>query len=117
MVVPPPPPPPPPQAERPPSAIRNASIPSIALHLLRRAGIPKNTSTASTAPPPAPSSPEPAGLRRSVVVAGVVVTASVALPDVLEAPSVMVPLGSHEGRLDAPLGEVVSEQLRVTVPA
>jgi hypothetical protein len=52
-----------------------------------------------------------------VVVAGVVVTASVALPDVLEAPSVMVPLGSHEGRLDAPLGEVVSEQLRVTVPA
>jgi len=46
-----------------------------------------------------------------------VVTESVPLPDVLEALSEMVPLGEQLGRFEAPLGELVSEQLSETVPA
>jgi hypothetical protein len=51
------------------------------------------------------------------VVVGVVLTASVAFPDVAVALSVIVPLGEQLGRFTAPLGELVSAQFRVTVPA
>ena len=91
---------------------------SMDLQLRRRAGIPRKTRNAKTAPPPAPSRPlPPAGLRSSETVAAVVVTESVPLPDVLEALSEMVPLGEQLGRFEAPLGELVSEQLSETVPA
>ena len=110
---------PPPQASRLPSAISNTIMPSMARQALRRAGMPKKTSRANSAPLPASTNPLLADFLTASdsIVAGVVLTASVAVPDVVEALSVIVPLGEQVGRLTAPLGEVVSAQLRETVPA
>lgn len=94
------------------------SRPSMARQLRRRAGTPKKNSIASTAPAPAPNRPlPPTGLRSSDVVAGVVATESEAVPEVAVALSAMVPLDEQVGRLEAPVGEPVSEQLSDTVPA
>jgi hypothetical protein len=95
------------------------SAPSIVRQLRRRAGIPKNSISARIAPPPAPSQPLPGpifGLTSSLLVAPVVVTVTVpvAVPEL----SVSGDDGPvQEGRSLAPLGEEVSAQLNVTVPA
>lgn len=86
-----------------------------------RRGTPRNTSTASAAPLIGVQ-PRPwfaLGRASVAVVGGVVVTVIVAVPDVVPALSVMgEPLVTvQEGRSVAPCGEVVSAQLRLTVPA
>ena len=52
----------PPQADKLPSAVITIRIPSIERQLRRRAGIPRKTRSASTAPPPAPAQPPPGSL-------------------------------------------------------
>src|SRR6185437_7921241 len=75
-------PPPPPQAERLPNASISTTMPSIARHPRRRAGIPKNIIRARIAlePPSARPLPGNAGRLSEAVVAALVVTVAVPLP-------------------------------------
>lgn len=102
------------------------SAPNIVRQLRRRAGIPKNSSNASTAPPPAPSQPLPGqplsgpilGRTSSLLVAAVVLTVTVPVPLVVVSLSAIPePDTAQVGRSVAPLGDEVSAQLKVTVPA
>ena len=95
--------------------------PTIDRQLRRRAGIPKNSSNASTAPPPAPIQPFPGpifGRTSSLVLAAVVPTVTVAVPLVVDELNVTVWLPFEQlGRSVAPDGDEVSAHVIVTLPA
>jgi hypothetical protein len=79
--------------------------------------MPKSSNAASTAPPP-PIFHKcwSIGRARAVVEAAVVFTVSVDVPLPPEARVRLVGLSAQVGRLCAPVGEVVSEQLKFIVP-
>jgi len=116
-----PPPPLPPQPAMVPRTTISTNIPSIDRQLRRRAGIPKNSNSASTAPPPAPIQPLPGpsfGRTSSLLLAAVVSTVTVAVPVVVVELSVTVWLPFVQlGRSVAPDGDEVSAQVSVTLPA
>jgi hypothetical protein len=93
-VEPPPPLPPPPHAVMLPSAAIMIRTTSIDLQLRRRAGIPRKSRKARTAPPPAPAQPRPLpgsfGEASAALVAAVVLSAMVAVPLVMLELSVTV---------------------------
>lgn len=100
-------------AERLQKAAISRSAPSRARQEQRRAGIPKKTSMARTAPPPALAQPPTRGFSRAaalVVLTETVAVAVVALSVMLESEAM------QEGRSMAPEGEEVSAQASVTVP-
>ena len=106
---------PPPQAANPPNTVIKSRTPSIDRKPRRRAGIPRKTRKARTAPPVhAP----PAAGRIIALPDPVVVTVTVAVPVVVPLLRVTVELPPEQvGRSFAPVGEVVSAQVSVTVPA
>jgi hypothetical protein len=86
--------PPLPQAAMLPSAAITTRTPSIDRQLRRRAGIPRKSRKARTAPPPAPAHPRPLpgsfGEASAALVAAVVFSSTVAIPLVMLELSVTV---------------------------
>ena len=113
-----------PQPARPPSATMRATAHSIDRQLRRRDGIPRKTRKAITAPPPAPTHarflPRPLDREKSVVVlvGAVVVIVAVTLPlGVDELNATVVGDSAQVGTSTALVGDVVSAQFSVAVPA
>jgi len=86
--------PPPPHAVRLPNAAITTRTPSIDRQLCRRAGIPRKSRKARTAPPPAPAQPRPLpgsfGEASAALVAAVVFSSTVAIQLVMLELSVTV---------------------------
>jgi len=94
---------PPPQALRLPSSVINTRTPSIDRQPRRRAGIPRKTTKARSAPPAAPKTPRflpgSFGETRLLVVAAVVLIVAVAVPlVVLELSATVVGLIEQLGK-------------------
>jgi hypothetical protein len=105
----------PPHPMAPPATTRSRMA-SREMKERRLEAMPNISSPARTVPPPSPQGPIPEGLAIAVVLAAVVfiVKTLVPLP-----PAVRVTAAGtrvHVGRLLAPDGEVVSVQVRLTVP-
>jgi hypothetical protein len=83
----------------------------------RREGMPKTRNAANTAPPlPSLHKSDPAGLFRAVVDAAVVLTVKTVVAVPPEAIRTLDGFRLHVGRLTAPDGELVREQLKFSVP-
>jgi hypothetical protein len=96
------------------NAMRRAAI---VIQRRRREGMPKIRNAASTAPPPPNLHKfDPAGLFRAVVEAAVVFTVKTAVAFPPEVTVTVVGLSPQVGRLTAPVGEPVKEQVRSSVP-
>ena len=107
----------PPHALKPPSTTISVRTPNIDSHLRRRAGIPKKNRMAITAPLPSHPRPKPLFSGRAMALLVVEETVTVAVPLVVPPPRVIVELPPEQvGRWVAPAGDVVSAQVRVTVP-
>jgi hypothetical protein len=110
----------PPQPLSVPITAISSIAPSIARHPRLREGIPKKTSRARTAPPPACIQPFCLPSFTGEAIAVVVATEVIVTVDVAEAeplPNVIDGvLTAQEGRSVAPVGEEVRAQARAMVP-
>jgi len=107
----------PPQAARPPNAAINSRRPSIDRQLRRRAGIPRKTWNASTAPASGQARLllPTLGHASRMLLTAVVVTVMAVVPVVVPPPRVTL-LPVQVGRSGASSGDEVGAQARVMVP-